>query len=47
MTDAAFLYVLQKGHVRELELESGKKFKMITLASKPAIFGKNNGGCVL
>lgn len=26
--------------MRELELEPGKKFKMITLASKPAIFGK-------
>lgn len=30
----------QKDHVRELELEPGKKYKMITLASKPPIFGK-------
>lgn len=29
---------VQKGHVRELELETGKKFKMITLASKPPVF---------
>lgn len=29
---------LKRGHVREIELEPGKKFKMITLASKPAIF---------
>jgi len=26
--------------VRELELEPGKKYQMITLASKPPIFGK-------
>ncbi|KAM7450271.1 prolyl 4-hydroxylase [Porites harrisoni] len=29
---------VRKGHVRELELEPGKKFKMITLASKPPLF---------
>lgn len=29
---------VKKGHVRELELEPGKKYKMITLASKPPIF---------
>ncbi|CAH3023349.1 unnamed protein product [Porites evermanni] len=31
-------WVMIKGHVRQLELEPGEKFKMITLASKPAIF---------
>ena len=35
-----FVFYWQKGHVRELELEPGKKYKMITLASKPPIFGK-------
>ena len=33
-------FAWQKGHVRELELEPGKKYKMITLASKPPVFGK-------
>ena len=32
----------QKGHVRELELEEGKTYKMITLASKPPLFGEFN-----
>ena len=27
--------------MRELELEPGEKFRMITLASKPAIFGED------
>lgn len=29
---------IKKGHVRELELEEGKTYKMITLASKPPLF---------
>ena len=41
-----FIFYRQKGHVRELELEPGKKYKMITLASKPPIFGKKLTVCL-
>lgn len=31
---------IKKSHVRELELEERKTYKMITLASKPPLFAK-------
>ena len=34
------LFRPQVGHVRELQLEDDKMFKMITRASRPPLFGK-------
>ena len=42
MVDLCSSFRWQRGHVRELELEPGKKYKMITLASKPPVFGKTS-----